>query len=160
MQPQCNSWSGHFSCCTVAELFAMWWVICTGVSFLHCSFFALHCGLQPVKITIIGNANKTLPKMVEVLVFLGPETYCTDSASHHSACSAITWLDCFSLNSQQAHSLFSPCVILLPCARMRSRVMCLVASVCVCMCMYVYVYVCNVDKKTGCLGSYHRKISR
>ena len=32
---------------------------------------------------------------------------------------------------------------------MRSRVMCLVVSVCVCM----YVYICG--QKTGCLGSYH-----
>ena len=32
-----------------------------------------------------------------------------------------------------------------------------------CVCMYVCIYVCMyvyVDKKTSCLGSYHRKISR
>ena len=39
----------------------------------------------------------------------------------------------------------------LPCARMRSRVMRLVASVCVRICMYV-------NKKTGCLVPYLSKI--
>ena len=32
----------------------------------------------------------------------------------------------------------------------------------VCVCVYVYIYIymyIYVDKKTGCLGSYHQKIS-